>query len=186
MTKKHSTRALLLTLVLLLAWPANARAQEIHIAHSGVLIGPADRPALDDLKIHISTDTSSWTGDLEPEPSVHEKNAFGDCTVWRYRVKVTSPAPEVHLELREYPQQHIVVADALYNGPALAPEDGLAISFGLPHFDRGLAIARIKLYWTAPTFVSNYRTLSPHNQMLLWRQNDGDTFHLIAPWPATA
>ncbi|HEY9232224.1 MAG TPA: Sip1-related alpha-galactosidase, partial [Blastocatellia bacterium] len=51
----------------------------------------------------------------------------------------------------------------------------------LEGFARGLAIKRLKLYWTAPVFTSDYRLLPASNQLLLWKQRQSDAYHLMVP-----
>jgi raffinose synthase len=84
------------------------------------------------------------------------------------------------LEIRQY-QSNILVAFLDYSGPALAPRGGLQLLMGLDNFARGMATKRLKLYWTSPAFVSDYRMLSSSNQLLLWRQIQGEDYHLLVP-----
>jgi hypothetical protein len=87
----------------------------------------------------------------------------------------------VMLEMRHYFQPETIVAFLDYDGPALAARDGVQFIMGLNSFGRGMATKRLKLYWTAPAFVSDYRLLSSSNQLLLWRQIQGDDYHLLVP-----
>ncbi|MFL6211277.1 MAG: Sip1-related alpha-galactosidase [Pyrinomonadaceae bacterium] len=85
------------------------------------------------------------------------------------------------LELRRYLQPEVLVATLDYAGPALAARDGVQLIMSLDAFARGLALKRLKLYWTAPMFVADHRLLAPANQLLLWRQVHGADFHLLVP-----
>ncbi|HEY0321783.1 MAG TPA: Sip1-related alpha-galactosidase [Pyrinomonadaceae bacterium] len=102
------------------------------------------------------------------------------------RLNASSSAPpkdsiNAVLEIRQYLQPNIIVAFLDYNGPPLAPRGGIQLLMGLDNFARGMATKRLKLYWTSPAFVSDYRLLSSSNQLLLWRQIQGDNYHLLLP-----
>jgi raffinose synthase len=106
----------------------------------------------------------------------------------RYNLKLnpSSPAPphepiKAVLEIREYLQPKVVVAFLDYGGPPPAPRGGIQLLMALDNFARGMATKRLKLYWTSPAFVSDYRMLSASNQLLLWRQIAGDDYHLLVP-----
>ena len=85
------------------------------------------------------------------------------------------------LEVRHYAQPDSIVVFLDYAGPVLAPADSVQLVTSIDNFARGLAVKRLKLYWTAPQFVSDYRLLGPSNQLLLWRQLRGDDYHLLVP-----
>jgi hypothetical protein len=85
------------------------------------------------------------------------------------------------LEIRQYLQPNIIVAFLDYDGPAPAARGGIQLLMGLDNFARGMATKRLKLYWTSPAFVSDYRLLSSSNQLLLWRQIQGEAYHLLVP-----
>jgi raffinose synthase len=85
------------------------------------------------------------------------------------------------LEIRQYLKPNVLVAFLDYSGPALSPRGGIQLLMGLDNFARGMATKRLKLYWTSPAFVSDYRMLSSSNQLLLWRQIQGDDYHLLVP-----
>ena len=74
-----------------------------------------------------------------------------------------------------------MVASLDYTGPSLAARNGIQIIMRLESFARGLAHKRLKLFWTAPVFISDYRLLAPANQLLLWRQIQGENYHLLVP-----
>ena len=86
-----------------------------------------------------------------------------------------------NLEIRHYLKPGVVVVWLSYNGPPLAARDGIQLLMGVDRFGRGMATKRLKLYWTSPAFVSDYRLLGPANQLLLWQQIDGDDYHLLVP-----
>src|SRR5215216_2369935 len=85
------------------------------------------------------------------------------------------------LEIQNYHQPELVLASLIYSGPPLAARDGIQLLMGLDRFGRGMATKRMKLYWTSPAFVSDYRLLGPANQLLLWQQIDSDDYHLLIP-----
>ncbi|HEX8190161.1 MAG TPA: Sip1-related alpha-galactosidase, partial [Pyrinomonadaceae bacterium] len=85
------------------------------------------------------------------------------------------------LEVRRYQTSGALVAWLDYEGPALAPREGVQLVSSLDRFARGMATKRFKIYWTAPVFFSDYRFLGPANQLVLWRQTEGPDYHLLVP-----
>ncbi|HEX8141151.1 MAG TPA: Sip1-related alpha-galactosidase [Pyrinomonadaceae bacterium] len=133
-------------------------------------------------------DDSSVLYDLEAAGEDQGTDKAGAYERLRYRLKpntASQPARNVSvsavLEIRHYVKPEIIVASLDYDGPALAARDGVQLLMGLEGFARGMAMKRLKLYWTAPAFVSDYRLLSTSNQLLLWRQIEGDNYHLLVP-----
>ena len=134
-------------------------------------------------------DGSTVTGDFEAAGRAGEgADDAGRYALWRYGFKPAAApqgprAPDFRaaLELRRYASSGVVVAWLDYEGPPLAPADGALLLMGLDSFARGMAQKRLKLYWTAPVFVSDHRLLAPANQLLLWRQTKGEGYHLIVP-----
>jgi raffinose synthase len=133
-------------------------------------------------------DDSGVMGDLEAAGRDEGRDESGRFERLRYRLKPNTAAAQAArkeisavLEVRHYLQSHAVIAFLDYDGPALAAREGVQLLLSLDRFSRGMASKRLKLYWTAPVFVSDYRMLGPANQLLLWRQLGGDDYHLLLP-----
>ncbi|HEX8351568.1 MAG TPA: Sip1-related alpha-galactosidase, partial [Pyrinomonadaceae bacterium] len=134
-------------------------------------------------------DNTTVTGDFEPAGRDAGSDGAGRFDLWRYGFKpvvapgssADAPAHKATLELRRYASSETVVAWLDYEGPPLAPRDGVTLLMGLDAFARGTAQKRLKLYWTAPVFVSDYRLLPPANQLLLWQQTGRGGYHLLVP-----
>ncbi|HEX8118095.1 MAG TPA: Sip1-related alpha-galactosidase, partial [Pyrinomonadaceae bacterium] len=110
--------------------------------------------------------------------------ADGRYTRQRFRVKPSGDARGVKsavLEVRRYQKSGVLVAWLEYEGPPLAPREGVQLVSSLDRFARGMATKRFKIYWTAPVFFSDYRFLGPANQLMLWRQTEGEDYHLLVP-----
>ncbi|HEU5057587.1 MAG TPA: Sip1-related alpha-galactosidase [Kofleriaceae bacterium] len=74
------------------------------------------------------------------------------------------------------------VAVLHYRGPPLRAERAVEVVFRLDAFARGLALKRIKLFWTAPVMVSDHRLLAAENLLLLWQEaGAAEHHHLILP-----
>ena len=130
-------------------------------------------------------DGAAVSGELEP-PEVDEGEgvADGSYTRERFRVKPSGDARGVKsavLEVRRYRKSGVLVAWLDYEGPPLAPREGVQLVSSLDRFARGMATKRFKIYWTAPVFFSDYRFLGPANQLMLWRQTEGEDYHLLVP-----
>ena len=134
-------------------------------------------------------DNTTVTGDFEPAGRDEGGDDAGRYSLWRYGFRpvagpgssAKAPAHKAVLELRRYADTGTVVAWLDYDGPPLAPRDGVMLLMGLDAFARGTAQKRFKLYWTAPVFVSDYRLLPPANQLLLWQQTGREGYNLMAP-----
>jgi raffinose synthase len=133
-------------------------------------------------------DDSSLQGELELAGRDTSTDKTGKYERLRYRLKPGGASQPAHpdsveavLEIQHYLQPDIIIASLDYQGPALAAREGVQLLMGLDGFARGMALKRLKLYWTAPAFVSDYRLLSTSNQLLLWRQIQGDDYHLLIP-----
>lgn len=133
-------------------------------------------------------DESSLAGELELAGHDTGTDQTGRYERSRYRLKPNNPSQPARsdsinavLEIRRYVQPDIIIAWLDYKGPALAAREGVQLLMGLDSFARGMALKRLKLYWTAPAFVADYRLLSTSNQLLLWRQIQGDDYHLLVP-----
>ena len=134
-------------------------------------------------------DNSSVTGDFEFAGRDAGADDAGRFERWRYRFKAApaparpanAPAFAATLELRRYQTSNVLVSWLDYEGPPLAPRDGVMLLMALDGFARGTSQKRLKLYWTAPVFVSDYRLLPPANQLLLWQQTKREGYHLMVP-----
>jgi raffinose synthase len=127
-------------------------------------------------------------GDLELSAQDAGTDAAGKYERQRYRFKLAAASQallkdsvNVVLEIRHYLEPETIVAFLDYDGPALAARDSIQLIMGLDSFARGMALKRLKLYWTSPVFISDPRLLSSSNQLLLWRQLEGDNYHLLVP-----
>ncbi len=146
--------------------------------------------ALSGMKLRLRlSDGSSLTGDLELAGQDIGKDKAGTYERLRYRlIPNAASAPSSRkdtfsavLEMRHYLQPDVIVASLDYAGAALAAADGVQLIISLDSFARGMALKRVKLYWTAPVFTSDPRLLSTSNQLLLWKQIQGDNYHLLVP-----
>ncbi|MET0622854.1 MAG: Sip1-related alpha-galactosidase [Pyrinomonadaceae bacterium] len=134
-------------------------------------------------------DNTTVTGNFEPAGQDAGSDTAGRYELWRYGFKPVAapgssanpPAHKATLELRRYAGSETIVAWLDYDGPPLWPRDGVMLLMGLDAFARGTAQKRLKLYWTAPVFVSDYRLLPPANQLLLWQQTKRAGYHLLVP-----
>jgi hypothetical protein len=198
MTRRLRLPAFLLPLLALVAMPAATRAQtvipaasRITVAHErGALrVATPDGTALSVSKVRLRFgDGSSVSSTLEPEGAPEGgTDAAGAYERSRYLLRPVPAAGrrgeafEAALELRRYRDPEVVVAFFDYRGPALAATDSVQLVTALDSFARGMATKRLKLYWTAPQIVSDYRLLGPSNQLLLWRRLRGDDYHLLVP-----
>ncbi|MFL6281735.1 MAG: Sip1-related alpha-galactosidase [Pyrinomonadaceae bacterium] len=131
-------------------------------------------------------DGTALAGTLEEAGRETARDESGEFERLRYRLK-PAQAGEGHkglsavLELRRYAGTNVLVASLDYEGPPLAPREGVQLVTSLDRFARGMAIKRFKLYWTSPVFFSDYRLLGPANQLMLWRQTEGPDYHLLVP-----
>ena len=129
-------------------------------------------------------DGAAASGELEPAGRDEGADAAGRYERLRFRLKPNADARGVRdaaLEVRRYLSSGTLVAWLDYDGPALAPREGVQLLMSLDRFARGMAIKRFKLYWTAPVFFSDYRLLGPANQLMLWRQTEGEDYNLLVP-----
>jgi hypothetical protein len=124
------------------------------------------------------------SGELEAAGQDAGTDAAGAFERQRFRLKPSGEARGVKsavLEVRRYQTSGALVAWLDYEGPALAPREGVQLVSSLDRFARGMATKRFKIYWTAPVFFSDYRFLGPANQLMLWRQTEGPEYHLLVP-----
>jgi raffinose synthase len=147
-------------------------------------------PIVSNVRLRLRfADNSTVTGDFEAAARDAGEDSAGRFERWRHQFKPTvapgssanAPAHKAVLELRRYADSDVLVAWLDYEGPALAPRDGVMLLMGLDAFARGTAQKRFKLYWTAPVFVSDYRLLGPANQLFLWQQTRREDYHLMVP-----
>jgi hypothetical protein len=134
------------------------------------------------------SDGSSIAGEFEPASQDQGTDQAGQYQRLRYRLKAT-PASQppfkgsvnAMLEIRQYSKPDVITAALEYEGPPLAATDGVQFLINLDSFARGMALKQLKLYWTAPSFVSDHRLLSPANQLILWKQMKGENYHVMVP-----
>ena len=129
-------------------------------------------------------DGAAVSGELEAPAQDAGSDAAGPFERQRFRLKPVGDARGVKgatLEVRRYRNSGVLVAWLDYEGPALAPREGVQLVSSLDRFARGMATKRFKIYWTAPVFFSDYRLLGPANQLMLWRQTEGQDYHLLVP-----
>lgn len=149
-------------------------------ANGALQVQQAGAPVLSQMHITVHLAAGDVSGTLTAAGTAQGSDSAGSYDVQRYRLQSSSPA-RITLELRRYHQPQVLVAFLDYNGPAPAAHNGIEVSMQLPDFGRGLAVHRLKLWWTAPVFASDYRLLPPNNELLLWRQMRHDGYHLLIP-----
>ncbi|HLM55262.1 MAG TPA: Sip1-related alpha-galactosidase, partial [Pyrinomonadaceae bacterium] len=179
----------LLTLSLcLFAACAVAAAQDaglsVEVNRGALQLKEGTSPVASNVRLRLRfSDGSTVTGDFEQGARDEGTDEAGAYTRGRYRFKPAAGAKAftATLELRSYRRPATTVAWLEYEGPPLAPRDGVMLLMALDSFGRGAAQKRLKLYWTAPAFVSDYRLLAPANQLLLWQQTKGRGYHLMVP-----
>ncbi|MBV9928703.1 MAG: hypothetical protein JOZ96_27055 [Acidobacteria bacterium] len=129
-------------------------------------------------------DGAAVSGELEAAAQDSGSDEAGAFDRQRFRIKPNGDARGVKsstLEVRRYRNAGVLVAWLEYEGPPLAPREGVQLVSSLDRFARGMATKRFKIYWTAPVFFSDYRFLGPANQLVLWRQTEGPDYHLLVP-----
>lgn len=129
-------------------------------------------------------DGAAVSGGLEAAGRDSGTDAAGAFERQRFRLQPNGDAGGVKsavLEVRRYRSSGALVAWLDYDGPPLAPREGVQLVSSLDRFARGMATKRFKIYWTAPVFFSDYRFLGPANQLVLWRQTEGPDYHLLVP-----
>ena len=129
-------------------------------------------------------DGAAVSGELEAAGQDGASDAAGAFGRQHFRLKPNGEARGVKsavLEVRRYERSGALVAWLEYDGPPLAPREGVQLVASLDRFARGMATKRFKIYWTAPVFFSDYRLLGPANQLMLWRQTESEDYHLLVP-----
>ncbi len=168
----------------------HAASLDVEVARGAVRLTRGADPVLSNARLRLRfADNSTVTGDFEGAGEEAGSDGAGSFELWRYNFKAVAapgssanaPAHKAALELRRYEGSETVVAWLVYDGPPLAPRDGVMLLMGLDSFARGTAQKRLKLYWTSPVFVSDYRLLPPANQLLLWQQTKREGYHLMVP-----
>jgi raffinose synthase len=148
----------------------------------GLRLSTADGDVLVGMKLRIRLPQRTLAGSLALAETTADRDDAGAFTRTRWRFVPDSNDGErvdATLELRQYASQIVAYID--YDGPSLAPDRGLELAFVLEQFARGLAFKRIKLFWLAPSVVSDPRQLSPQNVLLLWRRVDDPAWHALVP-----
>src|SRR5215213_1805049 len=131
-------------------------------------------------------DGAAVSGTLEEAGRATARDDAGEFERLRFRLKPAQGGEggmrsSAVLEVRRYTRTGVLVASLEYEGPPLAPREGVQLLTSLDRFGRGMAVKRFKIYWTAPVFFSDYRLLGPANQLVLWRQTEGEEYHLLVP-----
>jgi len=169
---------------------ANAAPPALELEGGAVRLTRGADPIFSGAKLRLRfADNSTVTGDFEAASREAGLDNAGRFELWRYNFKAVAapgssanaPAHKAALELRRYEGSETIVAWLVYDGPPLAPRDGVMLLMRLEAFARGTAQKRLKLYWTSPVFVSDYRLLPPANQLLLWQQTKREGYHLMVP-----
>ena len=162
----------------------------LELTRGAVRLARGADPVFSNARLRLRfADNTTVTGDFEPAGRDAGSDGAGRFDLWRYNFKpvagpgssAKAPAHKAALELRRYASPETVVAWLDYDGPPLAPRDGVMLLMGLDAFARGTAQKRLKLYWTAPVFVSDYRQLPPANQLLLWQRTKREGYNLLVP-----
>src|SRR5215213_708105 len=157
------------------------------IDRGAVSIRGAGGAALSNMRLRLRFNTNaSVAGRFEFAGKEDGNDDGGNYERFRYRFQPdaafrAATSFSATLEVQHYPKPGVVVVSLSYNGPPLAARDGIQLLMGLDRFGRGMATKRLKLYWTSPVFVSDYRLLAPANQLLLWQQMDAEDYHLLIP-----
>lgn len=126
------------------------------------------------------------SGTLEEAGRETARDDAGEFERLRFRLKPAQVSEigkrlNAVLEVRRYARAGVLVASLEYEGPPLAPREGVQLLTSLDRFARGMAVKRFKIYWTSPVFFSDYRLLGPANQLMLWRQTEGEDYNLLVP-----
>jgi raffinose synthase len=181
----------LLLLVAAAAHGQNTSRSSVQLTNTienGVLrIATGAGPVLSNLKLRLRVAPDQFvSGDLQLVGKKTGSDDAGTYDSFRYRftagqTNTTVSAINAVLELRHYAQPETIIAFLEYDGPPLAARDGVQLLMGLDAFERGMATKRLKLYWTSPAFVSDYRLLGPANQLFLWKQTHQENYHLLVP-----
>ena len=149
-------------------------------------------PLLDGLRVRVRLADGSVAGGTIPPGAVAvghgESKGEGD-DVERWPLELDDDRVEARLEVRRDRAAGATVLLLDLRSPPLDPHRGVELLFALPALARGVALRRIKLFWTAPVFVSDPRVLPPDNLLLLWRRarehgGDGDAaerWHAMVP-----
>jgi hypothetical protein len=189
--KRASVLSLLILFVLCVGLTEAAAAPpSVALVKGALQIATPEGPVLSNVRLRLRlADGTSLTGTLEEAGRENARDDAGEFERLRYRFVPAAPAPagrgrgalSAVLEVRRYSRTNVLVASLEYAGPPLAATDGVQLLVGFDAFARGMALKQLKLYWTAPVFVSDHRLLSPSNQLLLWKQMRGEDFHLLVP-----
>ena len=171
--------------------PAPAPVQ-LQLDHGGLQVVQSGDQILRHLRVTVHLADGDVSGALVAAGSSPGEDSAGTYQVENYRLQPAPAMPgmappadaasaRVTLEVRHYQHPQVVVALLDYAGPAPRAHNGIEVSMELPDFGRGLAVHRLKLWWTAPVFASDYRLLPSNNELLLWRQMRHGGYHLLVP-----
>lgn len=185
-------RALVLPLLVLIVscvgrLATAADTATVSLVRGALQIQTPGGPVLNAFRLRLRlADGAAVSGTLEDAGRETARDGAGEFERMRFTLK---PAQETEvsrrlkaaLEVRRYASTGVLVASLEYEGPPLAPREGVQLLASFDRFARGMAVKRFKIYWTAPAFFSDYRLLGPANQLMLWRQTEGADYNLLVP-----
>jgi hypothetical protein len=170
-------------LLLLLLAVVPACAQVSVVSKQGALqVQSLGESTLSEVHLYLKLPERVISGELQFAGETSGSDTAGKYQLSRYRM-VTEPADHIQatLELRHYESPEVLVATLEYQGPALAATDSVELGMQFNDFARGMALHRLKLWWLAPSFVSDPRLLAGANQLLLWQKIRESKYHLLVP-----
>jgi raffinose synthase len=170
-------------LLVMLALGVPARAQISIIPQQGALqVQRSGEATLSDIHLYLKLSERIVSGGLQFANKVNGSDAAGKYELFRYQMVVESAEHiQATLEFRRYEKPEVLVATLDYEGPSLAATDSVQLGMQFNDFARGMALHRLKLWWLAPSFVSDPRLLAGANQLLLWQRMRESTYHLLVP-----
>jgi raffinose synthase len=170
---------LLVTLVAIR--PAQAELS-VNVDHGSLQVRVSANVVINSMRLQVQLAARSVLADLEPAGEDRGSDDAGEYELHRYRVK-KDPSEQIKatIEFRRYLNPEVLVATLDYEGEPLVAKDGVTVVMQLNEFARGLALHRLKLWWLMPTFVSDPRTLSGANQLLLWQRMGESKYNLLVP-----
>ncbi|MBZ5667343.1 MAG: alpha-galactosidase [Acidobacteriia bacterium] len=175
----HSRRVVLVVVMALVS----AHAQlSIKVDRGSLQIQESTGATLSNISLRLQLKEWTVSGALESAGEEHGSDAAGKYDLQRYRLRTEgAESIQATLELRCYHSPEVIVATLVYEGPPPVAKDGVQLGMQFNEFARGMALHRLKLWWLAPTFISDPRLLSGANQLLLWQQMQRGGYHLLVP-----
>jgi raffinose synthase len=160
-----------------------ARAQlSVGADHGSLQVRTSSGAVISSIGLRVRLATREISAPLEPSSDDHGSDAAGEYELHRYRFATATGEPvKATLELRLYTKPEVLIAALDYEGEPPSAQNGVTIAMQLNEFARGLALHRLKLWWLAPTFISDPRLLSGANQLLLWQRMGESKYDLLVP-----